>query len=88
MFNKFKKASAAGRLLEEQLYEKVLHELSKGQIRDGLWSKAVANSDGVEEKGCLKTQVMWTRYAHCALINKINFHEIMLMNKPKKIGKY
>lgn len=50
MFEKFKRTSAAARLLEEQLYEQVVIELSQGQRRDGLWAKAMANSDGAEEK--------------------------------------
>ncbi|SOB75805.1 hypothetical protein SAMN04488490_1445 [Marinobacter sp. LV10R510-11A] len=50
MFEKFRRNSAAARLLEEQLYEQVVMELSQGQRRDGLWAKAMANSDGSEEK--------------------------------------
>ena len=50
MFDKFKRSSAAARLLEEQLYERVVVELSQGQRRDGLWAKALADSDGSEEK--------------------------------------
>ena len=50
MFEKFRRNSAAARLLEEQLYEQVVVELSQGKKRDGLWAKAMANSDGLEEK--------------------------------------
>ena len=37
-------------MLEEQLYEQVVVELSNGKKRDGLWAKAISNSSGVEEK--------------------------------------
>jgi hypothetical protein len=50
LFDKFRRNSAAARLLEEQLYEQVVNELSNGQRRNGLWAKALANSDGAEEK--------------------------------------
>ena len=50
MFGKLKLASAAKRLEEEKLYEAVVQELEKGLRRDGLWAKALANSNGNEEK--------------------------------------
>lgn len=50
MFEKFRRISAAARLFEEQLYEQVVMELSQGRRRNGLWAKAMANSDGSEEK--------------------------------------
>ena len=50
LFEKFRRNSAAARLLEEQLYEQVVNELANGQRRNGLWAKAFANSDGLEEK--------------------------------------
>ena len=50
MFEKIRRNSAAARLLEEQLYEQVVVELSQGKKREGLWAKAMANSDGLEEK--------------------------------------
>jgi hypothetical protein len=50
LFDKFRRRSAASRLLEEQLYEQVVLELSNGQKRAGLWAKALANGDGIEEK--------------------------------------
>lgn len=50
MFDKFRRISAAGRLLEEAIYEQVVDELENGQRRTGLWEKALANSDGLEEK--------------------------------------
>jgi len=50
LFEKIKRNSAATRLLEEQLYEQVVCELMRGQRRNGLWAKSLANSDGQEEK--------------------------------------
>ena len=50
MFKKFKANSAKSRLLEEKLYEQVLEELKNDIRRDGLWAKALAESDGSEER--------------------------------------
>jgi hypothetical protein len=50
LFDKFRRRSASARLIEEQLYEQVVLELSNGQKRAGLWAKALANCDGLEEK--------------------------------------
>ncbi len=50
LFEKFRRISAATRLLDEKLYEQVHSELMIGQKRNGLWVKALANSDGIEEK--------------------------------------
>ena len=50
MFDKLRRNSAAKRLIEEQLYEKVVVELSNGEKRDGLWAKALVDSKGADEK--------------------------------------
>jgi hypothetical protein len=50
LFSNFKRNIAASRLLEERLYAQVLDELERGIKRQGLWAKAIANSDGVESK--------------------------------------
>jgi hypothetical protein len=50
LFNKFKKASIANRVLEESLYQQVANELAEGMRRDGLWAKALANAEGDEKK--------------------------------------
>lgn len=50
MFKKLKRASAVSRLLDEQLYAQVVAELSAGERRDGLWGKALAHSDGTDDK--------------------------------------
>ena len=50
MFKKVRLHSAADRLLEESLYERVVVELNGGQKRDGLWAKALADSNGSEER--------------------------------------
>ena len=50
MFDKISHLSAIERLREEKLYEQVLNELSQGKKRDGLWAKALAYSEGSDEK--------------------------------------
>ena len=50
MFGKSSTKQSAERLIEEQLYEQVVIELSEGKQRQGLWAKAIADSEGSEEK--------------------------------------
>jgi hypothetical protein len=50
MFKKLKRTSAASRLNEELLYERVVNELESGQTRPGIWGKALADSEGDEQK--------------------------------------
>ena len=49
MFEKLKAKLARSRLLEEQLYQEVVQELNENKRRDGLWAKALADSNGSEE---------------------------------------
>jgi hypothetical protein len=49
-FDKLRQTTALSRLHEESLYEKVSQELKQGMRREGLWAKALADSDGVEER--------------------------------------
>lgn len=41
--------SASDRLFEEQLYEQVSHEIQRGELKPGLWAKALAKSSGNNE---------------------------------------
>ncbi len=41
---------SAERLIEEKLYEQVALELQEGKKRAGIWAKALANSNGSEDK--------------------------------------
>jgi len=46
MFKRLKLNSAKSRLVEERLYEMVMDELESGNVRKGIWGKAVAKSNG------------------------------------------
>ncbi len=50
MFKKFKAGLSAQRLIDEQLYAQVAEELSEGNVKAGLWTKATADADGNENK--------------------------------------
>ena len=49
-FNRLKRQSAEARLIEEKLYEMVGEEMKNGHRREGLWIKAIADSEGSEIK--------------------------------------
>jgi hypothetical protein len=50
VFKSSRSEKSTERLIEEKIYAQVVNELSQGQKRDGLWGKALADSDGVEDK--------------------------------------
>ncbi|APD89769.1 hypothetical protein BM524_08210 [Alteromonas mediterranea] len=50
MFSKSSTKRSAERLFEERLYEQVVTELSRGEKRQGLWAKAIADAEGIDEK--------------------------------------
>ena len=71
MFEKFRRKSAATRLLEEHLYEQVVQELANGQRRDGLWGKALARSDGIVDKA----KALYIQYRVQSIKDEIEIHE-------------
>lgn len=73
MFEKFRRTSAATRLFEEQIYEQVVHELANGQRRDGLWAKALASSDGIEDKA----KALYIQYRVQSIKDEIKVHEVI-----------
>ena len=80
MFDKYRRNSAAARLLEEQLYEQVVNELSNGQKRNGLWAKALANSDGAEEKA----KALYIKYRVQSIKDEIEVSEALNEEKLKE----
>lgn len=58
MFEKFRRIAATQRLVEVRLYDEVAQELAKGELHDGIWAKALADSDGVEAKA----RALYLRY--------------------------
>ena len=50
IFDKVKKTTIASRRYEEKLYEVALEEFENGEIRKGLYAKALSMADGNKEK--------------------------------------
>ena len=48
LFSSAKAKLAASKLAEERLYAQVAEEVASGQIRQGLWAKAIAETGGDE----------------------------------------
>ena len=46
LFSSAKAKLAASKLAEEQLYAQAAEEVASGQIRQGLWAKAIAETGG------------------------------------------
>ena len=56
-FSSAKAKLAASKLAEEQLYAQAAEEVAAGQIRQGLWAKAIAETGGDEAAHYLKLRV-------------------------------
>lgn len=50
MFKKIRFKRATARLFEEKLFEVAMVEVESGQRRQGLWSKAISESDGNSDR--------------------------------------
>jgi hypothetical protein len=50
MFKRMKLNSAMARLVEEKLYEMAIDELGNGNVRKGIWAKAIAKSNGNKDQ--------------------------------------
>ena len=48
LFTHAKASRAAAKVAEELIYEQVAAEVAAGAIRQGLWAKAISESDGNE----------------------------------------
>src|SRR5690554_3859661 len=57
-FDSIRRSVALSRVEEEQKYKFVLEEFESGVIREGLWGKAVADSQGDEQK----TKALYFKY--------------------------
>ena len=74
-------SSAAGRLIEEGFYEKALNELKSGELREGLWGKALATAMGDEQKA----RSLYLKYRVQAMIDdQDNAKQISEQVKGKK----
>jgi hypothetical protein len=81
LFESIKKRSAAGRIIEEQLYEQVVNELASGQLRNGLWAKAIANSNGQDEMA----KALYIQYRAQSLRDEYELlHEESVAKKPSR----
>lgn len=66
MFEKLRVNAAANRLMEEQLYEAVSRELAAGVIREGLMAKALADTEGSQERA----RALYIRYRVQSIIDE------------------
>jgi hypothetical protein len=72
------------RLLEEKLYEQVAQDLVQGKRREGIWAKALANSNGSESQA----QSLYIKYHVQALKDELNIQNVINQqathNEPKE----
>lgn len=70
MFNRLK-GSPESRLFEEQIYARVVEELAQGKRRDGLWARALAESEARAEKA----KSLYIRYRVQSIKDEIEVSE-------------
>lgn len=81
MFDKYKKNSAASRLMEEQLYAQALNEVESGLLRSGLWAKALANTSGDEQK----SRGLYLKYRVQAMLDEAALRPAEQEEYPSKL---
>ena len=79
IFDKVKKTTIESRRYEEKLYEAALKEVEAGEVRKGLYAKAVAKAGGDKEKAdgiYLKLRVQLLKFLESFnMSNKTNFNQ-------------
>jgi hypothetical protein len=70
MLGKLKAHTALMRLFEERLYEQVVAEMQRGERRNGIWAKAFADANGVDEHA----KANYIRYRVQSLKDEILLH--------------
>lgn len=65
------KGSPESRLFEEQIYAQVVEELTQGKRRDGLWARAIAESEAREDKA----KSLYIRYRVQSIKDEIKVSE-------------
>jgi hypothetical protein len=78
VFKSNQSEKSAKRLIEEQIYAQVADELSRGQKRDGLWAKALADNDAEETKA----KACYIRYRVQSIIDE----RVILKEVQRKEG--
>lgn len=68
MFRKLKLSKSVARIQEEKLYEVVAIELSNDNVNIGLWTKAVADAEGDDNK----VKSLYIKYRVQSLIDEVN----------------
>jgi hypothetical protein len=81
--------AAQSRLIEEKMYEQVAEELASGNIRQGLWAKALATEAGDEDKtrSCyIKLRVQ--SLVDENIVNSAHKKEAKIHNVFRKLGRF
>jgi len=84
MFKKLRRAVASKRQHDERLYELALLELENGEVRNGLWGKALANCSGDEAKArslYLKYRIQ-AMFDEATILEEIQENQVRTKAKP------
>ena len=89
LFSSAKAKLAASKLAEEQLYAQAAEEVASGQIRQGLWAKAIAETGGDEAAAKahylkLRVEIMKAEAEKWTLLPKKLHERVNAMRRIKK----
>lgn len=80
LFDNFKKETRNLRISENIIYEQVADELNKGIKKEGLWLKAIENSNGLEHK----VKPLYIKYRVSSIKDEIQYQDDVAENIRKK----
>lgn len=82
LFDNFKTKKAEARLIEEALYQEALNEVEQGIRRDGIWAKAIVDSNGEESKA----RALYLKYRVRSLIDesKLKNEQILRVQRSEQ----
>lgn len=69
IFERLKRQNLQSKLFEEEAYRLVLEEMQSGVRREGLWAKAIAHSDGDENR----VKSLYLKYRTELLLAELNY---------------
>ena len=81
IWDSIKTFTASGRLFEEHLYEHVVGELRSGIRKDGLWAKAIENSNGEDAK----TRALYIKYRIQSLRDELQLSKTLSEEQAKTL---
>lgn len=80
-FSRGNRQEAQARILEERLFREAAKEVESNIIREGLWAKALANSEGNQDK----SKALYLRYRVQSMYDELDMAVESAMEEQQRI---